>query len=111
MERVPRRVADEPAVSCLREAGRKRDIAQETFCASRRSEDMKALKEGLPCISVEGCGKYRLAAQWVEYPETTSPEADEEHAFFDWIFTVRVCSQAFQLLHLVSESGGMKYYT
>lgn len=57
-------------------------------------------------MPVKGYGKYRLAAQYVEDPETTSTEADEEHAFFDWTFTVRVCSQAFQLLHPVSESGG-----
>lgn len=60
---------------------------------------------------MEGYGKYRLAAQWVEDPEAASTEIDEEHACFDGIFTVRVCSQAFQLLHLISESGGLKYYT
>lgn len=53
----------------------------------------------------------RLAAQWLGDPETISTGTDEEHAFFDWIFTVRVCSEAFQLLHLVSEPGGMKYDT
>lgn len=52
-----------------------------------------------------------LAAQWAGDPETESSETKEEHAFLDWSFIVRVCSQAFQLVHLVSESGGMKCYT
>lgn len=40
--------------SCLQEAGRKLDLAQVMLCASRRSKDMKALKEGL---SMHICGR------------------------------------------------------
>lgn len=55
---------------------------------------------------MEGYGKYRLAAQWVEEPETTGTETDQEHAFFHRIFSVRVCSQAFQLLNLGTRVWG-----
>lgn len=51
LERVHWGVANGHIVSCLQEAGKKLDIAQVMFCASRKSKDVKALKEALPIHS------------------------------------------------------------
>lgn len=72
LERVPRGVANGHAVSCLQEAGRKLDIAQMVFCASRRSKDMQALKEGFTmhicgrlCCSMGGGPRHhKLRSRW-----------------------------------------------